>query len=311
MTRRPVDVLLQMPGRAADAWRDALVEALPEAAIAVWPDGPSDPGYACVWRPPDELFVRVQPTKAIFNLGAGVDALLAVSTLPRGVPVIRLEDAGMAEQMAEYATLAVLRAYRESDVYAAQQREAQWHPRKRVAKTEFSVGLLGCGVLGRAIATALAPFGFPLAGWSRTRKALPGVAPYGRDEFASFLATSRAVVCTLPLTPETSGLLDRAALSQLPRGAHVINVARGEIVVDADLIALLDEKHLASATLDVFREEPLPAEHAFWHHPRITVTPHVSAVTQIPDSVAQVAAKIRQLERGLAITGIVDRDRGY
>jgi len=306
-----VDVLLQMPGRAADAWRNALAEALPEAAIAVWPDGPPGPAYACVWRPPDDLFVRVQPTKAIFNLGAGVDALLAVPTLPQGVPVIRLEDAGMAEQMAEYATLAVLRAYREADVYAAQQREARWHPRERLPKAEFGVGLLGCGVLGRAIAAALAPFGFPLAGWNRTRKAPPGVAAYGRDEFASFLAASRALVCTLPLTPQTSGLLDRAALSQLPRGAHVINMARGEIVVDADLIALLDETHLASATLDVFRVEPLPPEHVFWHHPRITMTPHVSAVTLIRESVAQVAAKIRRLERGETITGIVDRHRGY
>ena len=311
MTRRKVNVLLQMPGRAADAWRDALAEALPEAAIAVWPDGPSDPAYACVWRPPDEFFVRVRPAKAIFNLGAGVDALLAVPTLPHDVPVIRLEDAGMAEQMAEYATLAVLRAYREADLYAAQQREAHWHPRERLAKAEFGVGLLGCGVLGRAIAAALAPFGFPLAGWNRTRKVPPGVAAYGRDEFASFLAASRALVCTLPLTPETTGLLDRAALSQLPHGAHVINIARGEIIVDADLLALLDEEHLSGATLDVFHVEPLPPQHAFWHHPRIMVTPHVSAVTLIPNSVAQVAAKIRRIERGESVTGIVDRDRGY
>jgi glyoxylate/hydroxypyruvate reductase len=311
VTRRTVDVLLQMPGRAADGWRDALAEALPEAVIAVWPDGPSDPEYACVWRPPDELFVRVQPTKAIFNLGAGVDALLAVPTLPRDVPVVRLEDAGMAEQMAEYAALAVLRAYRETDVYAAQQGEARWHPRERLTKTGFGVGLLGCGVLGRAIAAALTPFGFPLAGWSRTRKVPPGVAAYGPDEFASFLAASHALVCTLPLTPATTGLLDRAALSQLPRGAHLINMARGEIIVDADLLEILDEGHLASATLDVFRVEPLPPEHAFWHHPAITVTPHVSAVTLIPESVAQVAAKIRRFERGEAVSGIVDRDRGY
>lgn len=306
-----MDVLLQMPGRAADAWRDALAKALPEADIAVWPDGPFNPAYACVWRPPDELFMRVRPAKAIFNLGAGVDGLLAVPTLPRDVPVVRLEDAGMAAQMAEYATLAVLHAFREADVYAAQQQEARWHPHERRAKAEFGVGLLGCGVLGCAIAAALAPIGFPLAGWSRTRRVPPGAAAYGPDEFASFLAASHALVCTLPLTPETTGLLDRAALSQLPRGAHVINVARGEIIVDADLLALLDEGHLGGATLDVFRVEPLPPEHAFWHHPRITVTPHVSAVTLIPESVAQVATKIRLIERGEAVTGIVDRDRGY
>ena len=199
----------------------------------------------------------------------------------------------MAAQMAEYATLAVLHAFREADVYAAQQREARWDPHERRAKAEFGVGLLGCGVLGCAIAAALAPIGFPLAGWSRTRRVPPGAAASGPDEFASFLAASHALVCTLPLTPETTGLLDRAALSQLPRGAHVINVARGEIIVDADLLALLDEGHLGGATLDVFRVEPLPPEHAFWHHPRITVTPHVSAVTLIPESVAQGIGSVR------------------
>jgi glyoxylate/hydroxypyruvate reductase A len=311
VTRRTVDVLLQIPGRAVEAWRVALAAALPEAMIEVWPDASADPDYALVWRPPAELFSRVRPAKAIFNLGAGVDTLLAVPTLPRDVPILRLEDAGMAEQMAEYVTLAVLRAYREADVYAAQQRAAHWRPRERRAKAEFGVGLLGCGVLGRSIAAALAPFGFPLAGWSRTGKALPGVAVLGTDNFTSFLAASRALVCTLPLTPQTTGLLDRAALAQLPRGAHVINVARGEIVVDADLLGLLDEGHLSGATLDVFRTEPLPPEHAFWHHPRITVTPHVSAVTLITESVAQVAAKIGRIERGDTVTGIVDRDRGY
>ena len=115
----------------------------------------------------------------------------------------------------------------------------------------------------------------------------------------------------LPLTPGTTAILDRATLSRLPRGAHVINVARGELMVDAELVALLDAGHLAGATLDVFREEPLPPDHPFWHHPRITVTPHVSAVTLIPESVAQIAAKIRRLESGHAVTGIVDRDRGY
>jgi glyoxylate/hydroxypyruvate reductase A len=133
----------------------------------------------------------------------------------------------------------------------------------------------------------------------------------GVDELPAFLARAQVLICSLPSTPETTGILDRAALAQLPVGAHVVNIARGDLVVDADLIALLDSGHLASATLDVFSEEPLPAGHAFWHHPRVTVTPHVSAVTLIPESVAQVAAKIRRLESGDAVTGAIDRDRGY
>jgi glyoxylate/hydroxypyruvate reductase A len=278
----------------------------------VWPDVRGDPDYALVWRPPAELFARARRAKAIFNLGAGVDALLAIPTLPRDVPVFRLTDAGMAEQMAEYVTYAVLRAYRELDTYATQQRESRWQPRPRLAKSEFGVGLMGLGVLGHAIAVALLPFGFPLASWSRTRKSVDGVRSFvGGDELPQFLATARVLVCTLPSTPETAGRLDRKTLMQLPRGSHIVNIARGELLVDADLLSLLDTGHLAGATLDVFRDEPLPSGHAFWHHPRVTVTPHVSAATLIPESVAQVAEGIRRLERGEAVRGVVDRDRGY
>jgi glyoxylate/hydroxypyruvate reductase A len=226
--------------------------------------------------------------------------------------VIRLEDAGMATQMAEYVTLAVLCSYRESAAYAEQQRERRWQPRPRLPKAQFGVGILGFGVLGQAVAAALMPFGFPLCGWSGARKEVSGVRSFaGRSELFDFLATARVLVCFLPSTPATRDLLDRSALSRLPRGAHVVNVARGGIVVDDDLIELLDDGHLASATLDVFRDEPLPGDHPFWHHPRITVTPHVSAVTVVEDSIAQVVDKMQRLERGEAVTGVVDRDRGY
>jgi glyoxylate/hydroxypyruvate reductase len=167
-------------------------------------------------------------------------------------------------------------------------------------------------VLGNAVSKALLPFGFPLYAWSRTRKASPGVVSYaGIAELDEFLAKSRVLVCLLPATADTASLLDRAALGALPSGAHVVNVARGGIVVEEDLIALLDNGHLAGATLDVFREEPLPPQHRFWHHPRVALTPHVSAVTHVGDSIAQVAAKIRRLERGEPVTGVVDRVRGY
>ena len=307
-----VQILLQTPRDEGRAWLAALASALPDAAISVWPDAPVAPDYALVWKPPAELFARARPAKAIFNLGAGVEVLLAVPALPAGVPVIRLEDAGMAAQMGEYVTLAVLRAYRELDAYAAQQREGCWQPRPRIAKSAFGVGILGFGVLGRAVAEALAPFGFPLRAWSLSRKRSPGVESFaGRAELAPFLAASQMLVCLLPSTPQTRNLLDRATLGRLPPGAAFVNVARGDIVVEDDLVALLDEGHLAHATLDVFRTEPLPPGHPFWRHPRVTVTPHVSAVTLVEASVAQIAAKIRRLEQGLPVTGIVDRARGY
>jgi glyoxylate/hydroxypyruvate reductase A len=307
-----VKILLQTPRERAAEWHASLTAAMPEATVATWPDAPANPQYALVWKPPAELFVRARPTRAIFNLGAGVDGLMSVPTLPNDVPVIRLEDAGMAEQMADYVMLAVLRAHREMDAYAAQQREALWQPRPPVAKSAFGVGLLGFGVLGKAVARALAPLGFPLYAWSRTRKAAPGLVSYaGLAELHEFLAKAQVLVCLLPATADTASLLDRTALQSLPPGAHLVNVARGGIIVDRDLLALLDAGHLSGATLDVFREEPLPREHPFWHHPRIVLTPHVSAVTLVSDSVAQIAAKIRGLERGEPVTGIVDRVRGY
>ena len=171
---------------------------------------------------------------------------------------------------------------------------------------------MGLGVLGRAVATALMPFGFPLRGWSRRPRPLRGVAGFaGLAELDSFLGATRVLVCLLPLTRDTRGLLDHATLSQLPRGAGVVNVSRGGLIVDDDLLALLDAGHLAAAMLDVFAEEPLPPTHRFWHHPQVALTPHVAAITRVDESVAQIAAKIRRLEAGLPITGIVARDDGY
>ena len=278
-----------------------------EAAQARLPQGID---YALLWRPPADLLRRLGSVKAIFNLGAGIDALAASRALPAGVPVVRIEDAGMAEQMSEYVVHTVLRQYRELDAYAALQRAGIWRPRGRQDKRQFGIGILGFGVLGGAVAAALRPFGFPLAGWSRTRKTVAGVDSYaGRLELDAFLARCRVLVCLLPLTRETRGLLDRSALSQLPIGAHVVNVARGALIVDEDLLALLDQGSLGGATLDVFHDEPLAATHPFWHHPQISITPHVSAVTLVEESVAQIAVKIARLEAGLPITGVIDRER--
>jgi glyoxylate/hydroxypyruvate reductase A len=307
-----VHLLLQTASANAGNWLDAFAAALPEAAIAVWPERPDRVDYVAVWRPPPELFAHVAGAKAIFNLGAGVDAVLACPTLPAATPLIRLEDAGMAAQMVDYVTLAVLAAFREQRAYREQQRDGIWEPRAPLDRAVFGVGLLGLGVLGRAVAAALRPFGFPLAAWSRTRHSVDGVVTYaGRDELPEFLGRSRVLVCLLPSTPDTRGIVDRACLAALPRGAQVVNVARGDIVVDADLVTAIEAGEVGGATLDVFRDEPLPPTHPFWHHPRIDLTPHVSAVTRVEDSVAQVAAKIRALEAGRAVTGIVDRGRGY
>ncbi len=297
----------------AERWHRAFAARLPDAAIHVWPgEVPADVDYALVWKPDPDLFRRVRVRRAIFNLGAGVDSLLAVPTLPPAVPIVRLEDAGMAEQMAEYAALAVLRAYRDAAHYERAQREGRWAPLERRDKASFGVGVLGAGVLAQAVLEALAPYRFPLATWSRTPHDRPGVASFaGSGSLRAFLARSRVVVALLPSTRETRGLLGAAAFEAMPAGAHLVNLGRGDLVVDADLVAALDRGHLGHATLDVFREEPLSPGHPFWHHPGITITPHVSAVTRVADSVAQVAAKLEALERGATVSGVVDRAKGY
>ena len=305
--------LLLAVAENAERWHEAFAARLPEATIARWPDDhPHEVDYAAVWKPDPEALRRVEVRRAIFNLGAGVDALLDVPTLPPDIPIVRLEDAGMAAQMAEYAVFTVLREFRDADHYVRAQRAGRWSPQRPRERRAFGVGVMGAGVLAQAVLAALQPFGFPLATWSRMPHALPGIDSYaGRERLPAFLARTRMLIALLPSTEETRGLLDADAFALLPSGAHVVNLGRGDLIVESALIAALNRGHLGHATLDVFREEPLPPKHPFWHHSAITVTPHVSAVTRVADSVAQVVAKIRALERGELVSGVVDRVKGY
>lgn len=284
--------------------RDArLTEADPTATVA---------DYAVVWRPPAALFAEQRQLRALFNLGAGVDALLALPNLPRDLPLVRLEDAGMARDLAEYVLAAVLRVYRGFDRYAAQQAQGQWRPRACPPRARYAVGVLGLGTIGGAIARTLAAQGFAVRGHARSRHELPGVRCFaGAAEFGAFLDGLDALVSVLPLTADNRGLLNRAALARLADGAHLVNVGRGAHVVEDDLLALLDAGKLGAATLDVFATEPLPPAHPFWRHPKVLVTPHVSAETEVDEAAAQIAGKLARLERGEAVTGVVDRGRGY
>lgn len=295
----------------AEPWLQGLQAALPEATIAVWQPGAPQADYAVVWAPPQQ-FVDEQPAlKALFNIGAGVDALLKLR-LPPGMRVVRLDDAGMAVQMAEYVCHAVIRHFREFDAYEADMQAGRWGYRKPRLRSEFPVGVMGLGVLGERVARALTQFDFPVNGWSRSPKAIDGVRGFsGADGFNDFLGASRVLVNLLPLTPDTQDIMDRETLSRLQPGAYVVNVARGAHLVEEDLLALIDSGHVAGATLDVFRKEPLPAGHPFWNHPRIVATPHTSARTLREESIAQIARKMLALQRGEAVAGIVDPIRGY
>jgi glyoxylate/hydroxypyruvate reductase A len=307
-------ILFYAEGGRPDPWLAELKTVFPAAQLRVWQEGDNDPAdYAVVWKPPLAMLQPRADLKAVFNVGAGVDAILQFgAALPAGVPIVRLDDAGMGVQMAEYVTHAVLRYFRRFDAFDMQARTGQWRFLKPHDKEDFSIGILGLGVLGSRIAQALAHFDFPLNGWSRTPKNVPGVQCYaGRQGFDEFLRNSRVLVCVLPLTAETGGILNRVTLGRLPQGAYLINVARGAHLVEDDLLALVQNGQLAAATLDVFHEEPLPPAHPFWQEPRITITPHMAALTLRGDSVRQIAGKIRALERGEPIAGVVDLTRGY
>ena len=226
--------------------------------------------------------------------------------------MVRIDDGGMAVQMAEFVCHAVIRHFRELDIYQADVAEGNWTHRKPLRRSDHPVGVMGLGVLGERVAQAVAHFEFPVLGWSRTARQVPGVRCYaGAAQFDEFLAGTRILVCLLPLTPQTRDIMNARTLSRLLPGGYVINVARGAHLVDEDLIALLDSDQLAGAALDVFRTEPLPPEHPFWRHPKIAVTPHTSARTLRDETIAQIAAKIQAVERGEPIAGVVDVQRGY
>jgi glyoxylate/hydroxypyruvate reductase len=294
-----------------DGLRTAFAQSQCQADVSLWQPGAPQADYAVVWAPPQQFFDEQLALKAVFNTGAGVDALLKLR-MPPHTHIVRLDDAGMSVQMAEYACHAVIRHFREFDAYEADTRAGKWSFRKPRSRADFPVGVLGLGVLGERVAKALAMFDFPVHGWSISAKQIDGVRCWhGASQMDDFLRHCKALVCLLPLTPQTENLLNHRTLSLLHSGGYLVNVARGAHVVDADLISLLDSGHLAGATLDVFRQEPLPAEHAFWRHPKITVTPHTSARTLRDESIAQIVRKIIAVHSGKAVAGTVDRSKGY
>jgi glyoxylate/hydroxypyruvate reductase A len=292
-------------------WVQGLQHAFSGATVSAWTPGAPQADHAIVWAPPQQ-FIDEQPgLQSLFNIGAGVDALLQLK-LPPSLKVVRLDDAGMSVQMAEFVCHAVIRHFREFDGYDADTQAGKWSYRKPRSRADFAVGVMGLGVLGERVAKALKAFEFPVNGYSRSPKDLAGIRCYsGAQALPDFLAATRVLVNLMPLTPETENILNHATLSQLQKGAYVINVARGKHLVDEDLLALIDSGHLAGAALDVFRTEPLPADHVFWQHPKITVTPHTSARTLREESIAQIVGKMQAMQRGEAINGVVDHQRGY
>jgi glyoxylate/hydroxypyruvate reductase A len=307
-------ILFRSTPAATARWRPLLRALLPEHEIRYWPEigDRAAIDYALVWQPEPGLLAGLPNLKLIFGLGAGIDHLLRDPALPREVPIVRLVDPYMTDAMGEYVVLSVLRLHRQDLDYLAQQRAATWQERDQKNAVERPVGILGFGTLGRDAGRKLQGLGFPVMGWSRSPQQFAGFATFaGPAGLDALVAQSEILVCLLPLTTATAGILNAGTFARLPRGAGLVNVGRGGHLVEADLIPALDSGQLGGAVLDVFQDEPLAPAHPFWRHPRILVTPHIAAETHPPTAAPIIGEAIRRYEAGLPVANVVDLARGY
>jgi glyoxylate/hydroxypyruvate reductase A len=300
----------------------AFVERQLAALRAVAPDEEvfTDPASAPAGAIEAVLAFRIAPGIAprlpglrfVGCAGAGVDEVLATPDLPAHVPVTRAVDPLQGVRMAQYVALAALRHYRALPRLEAQQRASQWSRPPPASESDFAVGVMGFGSIGAPVVDVLSRLGFAAAAWTRTARKIAGTPSFaGAATLPAFLARSHILVCTLPLTAATRGILDAQALSHLPAGAYLINVSRGHVLVEADLVAALDAGHLAGATLDVYATEPLPAESPLWRHPKLLCTPHIAAEPRPEIAASQFVDNLRRARAGLPLVNVVDRARGY
>jgi glyoxylate/hydroxypyruvate reductase len=294
-------------------WARFFAARAPDLPFRLWPDvgDPAQIRYLAAWMPPDNIAATFPNLELVFSVGAGVDQF-DVSRLPPHVPLIRMLEPGIAESMVEYVTMAVLALHRDLMHFIAQQREQIWREIQITQAAKRRVGIMGLGLLGQAVLERLKAFGFPLAGWNRSPRTIEDVSCYaGGQALSEFLARTDILVCLLPLTSETRGILNTRLFEALPRGGQLVNVGRGGHLVEADLIEALDHGVLSAAVLDVAEHEPLPAGHPFWSHPRILLTPHIASMTTPEAAVEFVLETIARHRRGEALPGQVDLDRGY
>lgn len=295
-------------------WQSHLQNLLPDIECRLWhePGDPDDIEYAVVWRPPEGGLKRFRNLKCIVSVGAGVDHVLADRQLPDGVPIIRTTGPDLTLRMREYVCLHVLRLHRGLDRQIQAQGSATWQPDISPLASARRVGVMGLGKLGADAAAALSQLGFDVAGWARSRHQIDGVDCFAGDrELGQFLHSCEILVCLLPLTDQTESLLNRSLFEQLPKRASIINVGRGELLEEQDLLDSLASAQLASATLDVFRTEPLPADHPFWSHPDILVTPHIGSLIDPDTGGREIARNLTDFIAGRDVADLIDRGQGY
>jgi glyoxylate/hydroxypyruvate reductase len=294
-------------------WIEEFKRQAPDLEVRIWPEvgNPAEIDFALVWLPEPGELKRYSNLKAIFSLGAGVDHLFRDPELPK-LPITRVVDINLTRRMTEYVVLQVLRHHRQAPAYEEQQRRSLWQELKQPAADQRMVGIMGLGVLGADCGKKLVNLGFNVIGWSRTKKRVPKIKSYaGAAELDAFLGKSEILVCLLPLTQDTENILNARTFAKLPRGASLVNVARGAHVVESDLISALDSGQLSHATLDVFRKEPLPSDSPFWLHPNVTVTPHCASYTDPRTVISQVVENMRRARAGEPLLHAVDIALGY
>lgn len=297
-----------------ELWKEALQRAAPDISVYSYlEEHPADEiTMALVWKNPKGTLSQYPNLEYIASSGAGVDFLFEDETTPKNLPITRVVDAMLASDMSEYVLAAIFSYLKRFYQYKINQTKSLWKPEQYRRIADYTVGILGLGALGTALAKDLVRFGFKTQGWSNSRKKIDKVTAFaGKDELAEFLGSSEILVCLLPLTNATAGILNKELFNQLPKGAFVINAARGGHLVDVDLIEMLDSGQLSGATLDVFHQEPLSSDHPFWQHEKIHITPHYASVSDTDSVVPQIIENYRRMQHGELLTNLVSTDKGY
>jgi glyoxylate/hydroxypyruvate reductase len=302
------------PDKYAGPWSDAFAELAPEIAFEIYQSGQALSGipYCLTWKAPLGLWPQMTDVRVVFSLAAGIDRLLADPTFPHDLPLVRMVEPELTRGMVEYVLWQCLYHHRRVWELEAAQSCGEWRPHTYPAPWDRTIGILGLGELGSAAAAKLIEFGFKVRGWSRSPKSLPKVESFaGRDQLPAFLKEVEILVCLLPLTPDTRGILSAGLFAHLPQGASLINAARGGHLVETDLLSAMQSGQIGAATLDVFATEPLPEDHPFWTTERLYITPHNASDTDPRSAAWQISKQIARYESGEPLEDVVDRQRGY
>ncbi len=294
-------------------WSQYIGELMPALEVRCWPNTGNEKeiNYALLWNPPDDLFEKLPNLRVIFSIGAGIDGIVKVKSRPKHIPLVRLSDKELTNGMVQYVIYSVLRIHRNMADYDQLQQDQEWGFYEQVAACDCRIGIMGLGQLGMACVQALKALGYDIIGFSRTKKNVDGIECYDQNQLQNFLNQTEILVCLLPLTEHTRHILNKQTFSQLPKGASIINVGRGGHLNENDLLHALDTEQLNRAILDVFETEPLPKDHPFWHHPKITLTPHIASQTVPASAVNHIINGIKKHQAGKPLDFLYDPELGY